>query len=661
MTYTMASTPETFFEYDLSLELKIEAGGANVSILSGNIEDLSLDLHSYGFTCMLQFSSFENNDLDDLFSPSNVPKVTKASLSFKSTEKDQPDPLLELRGIVTKKIVKRVDQIGEKEQSVRFYEITFSDNAKVQWGEHFPVNIYIDQSMKHVIEQHKTPEISIDFNFPPLEEIHPILAFSLPYKHGEAPSRQTTFYSFLMWYLQNENAVWAYDYHSQSYSLSSTKESEGDPYKIFEPYVVSPTYIFPETLRYNVKTIKHSSTLADVEDLLVTDAFETIHRDVIVPLSPVDFLDLDHQEVKSSVNSEEAEIRLEVSQFLKEFHIDKLVPGSLVAFRGDAKIDSWTSDPFYKGKTFRSRELRVEAHKPKTSEAVVTAVESYRLSVTALLEEKDENFIERPDFIPPAFPFSIHGTVFSDIGDVPQTTYRITPAEESPQLYYLITVPLAGETKELIVPFTPDFMTGQYYFPFCKGEKVVLSVYFQAAKIERVLDWQPLARLPQGVQGNQIVLASNGQNKYSILRHEFEDLTNSVITLEQSSSATQRQTIHIQEKDLVITVEEQGKKTILVSLNNDSGLILSLQDKESGMTQTIVLDGKTITQTCKNQEATSTIVQKPDSVTVTCKTFTVTADNIALHAKDGIEEKGGSKVDIITPVTNIQCPSVKMG
>jgi hypothetical protein len=664
------NVPGTFFECNLNLELKLEIEGDSVTVFSCHIEDVSLDLQSYGFNSTVQLISFGNSELDKLFSPSHVSKITKAELSFKHVSEKQTDPLLELKGLVTKKSLKRIDRIGDKEQSRRIYEITFSDYAAAEWGEHFPTNIYVDQTMKFVIEEHKTADISIDYSFPPLEKTHPILAFSLPYQHGVSAEEQITFYSFLMWYLQRENGIWAYDYHSYGYSLSDKKEAEGEPFKIFEDYVLPPTYIFPETLRYNVKTVKHSPVLADIDTLVVKDAFDAIRKDVLEPLNPACFLDLCHDKIKSHVYSKEAEVRVQVVQFFEDFHLDKLIPGALLGFRGNPKEKSWTSDDFYKDQVFRSRSLRLRSYKLDTSEPSVSAIEPYRLSVTVLLEQKTEIFVERPAFIPPVFPFSIHGSIFSDIGDPKQTTYKIIQADNGSQLYYLVTVPLAGEDKKLIVPFVPDFMTGQYYFPFCKGEKVVLSMYFQCAKIERVLDWQPLARLPQGVQAGQIVLASDGEDKYSIIRHEFEDLKRSVFTIQQSSSADQSQTIQIQEKDITVAVQEKEKKEVIIKLNRDTGLTLIVKDSESEVTQEVFLDGKVLVLKCTEDGVIkSTYEQTPTSITVSCAKFNVSATEINLSAKDNLTVCGKKSLtaqsDIVVGInattTNINSSEVKMG
>ena len=207
-------------------------------------------------------------------------------------------------------------------------------------------------------------------------------------------------------------------------------------------------------------------------------------------------------------------------------------------------------------------------------------------------------------------------------------------------------VPLVEDDKKVVVPFTPDFMTGQFYFPFTKGQRVELSMYFHTAKIMRLSDWQPLARLPMGVQGNQMVLASNGKDKYVIIKHEFENGKNSIFTITQSSSPTQTQVIKVLEKEITITVDEKDKKNLFVQLNKDTGLTLSLEDKTAGVTQQIFLDGKSITHMCKGKPGTSSIIQTPDTITVTSKNVTLSCDEIFVNAKNSISVDGTNKVTI---------------
>ncbi|MGH2612794.1 MAG: hypothetical protein ACRDFB_07065, partial [Rhabdochlamydiaceae bacterium] len=194
---------DAFFECDLDLSLTLDAEGKQAEVVAGNIERISLDLHSYGFNGSVQLSSYGNQDLDGAF---NSTKVTKITLTFKPTDPLLGTaPLLEIKGIITRKLFKRTDAIGEnKEQSIRLYELAFLDAAQAVWSEHFPVNIYVDESMKDILDKHKNSDISIKYNFKALEDKHPITAFSLGYKDSLSEEQQVSFYSFLMWYLHQE-------------------------------------------------------------------------------------------------------------------------------------------------------------------------------------------------------------------------------------------------------------------------------------------------------------------------------------------------------------------------------------------------------------------------------------------------------------------------
>ncbi len=650
---------DSFFECDLDLTLSLDAEGTKTEIVSGSIEKIALDLHSYGFNGSLQLSSFGNEELDGVF---NSTKVTKIVLSFKPT-----DPLLgaapifELKGIVIGKLVRRVDAIGEnKPQSIRLYEIAFFDAAQAIWSEHFPINIYVDESMKNILDEHKNSDISIKYNFSPLEVKHPITAFSLGYQDALPQAQQVSFYSFLLWYLQKEGGMLVYDYKANSYSILGQKEAAGDPYKIHEWWAAPPLAVFPKPKRHNKKIIQHSSDTQDGATKTNEDAFKLIRRDDIHTDNYRAFPEQAHEIVHSALNSTYPLFELEPTIFVDDFHIHRVLPGCLISFDGGAD-ETWCNDPMYKGKVFRARSLVFQADRLTLAEIVEKTVQPYRLYVKNILELKDEKYIETVFFNCPQFPFSIQGKIFSDIGDTPQTTYKISESEQAPQGQYLVTVPLTGGDKKLVVPFTPDMMCGQFYFPFCKGERVLLSLYFHTAKIERIIDWQPFTRLPSGVQGNQIMFSSNSQDKYAFLKHEFEDGKNSVVTLEQATSATQTQTVRIQEKEILITVVEKGQRTVVVQLSGDQGLSFSLEDETTGVTQLTVFNGETMRHICRGSAGTSSIEQAPDSVIVNAKEFTVNSDQIVLNAKESITQVGLLNVDIESPLTNIISPTIKMG
>lgn len=631
--------PDLFsFTHPLALNLTLEADGQKQQIVSGNLEKVTLDLHSYGFSATVQFSGIKNEELYTLF---NSEKPIKAELCCLKTE-----PLLDLKGIVVDRRLKRVDEANSGlSLPIYLYQITFHDPLAATWNQHFPINIYVDKSMKDVIEGHKNPEISLKYDLPALETTHPIIAFSLPH------SGQISFCSFLWWYLHQQGAVLIYDYQADAYTIAGKKEGEkGEPFKIGESWITPPESYLPQIMRFSSKTIKHTSLSLDTEDEENENGFKSVRQDTIEPSTHLLFPEHAFEEVKSEITSSKAKVQITPRQFDGDFHIDKLLPNAFIKFFSDE--NAWSSDPLYKDIVFRSRHLTLQAEKIEVSDGH-KPIQNYRLSLQATLEPKEETIIERPPFSPPIFPFSIQGTVFSDVGDKEQSTFKISETESHPQGHYLVKVPLAGEDQKLIVPFTPDLTNGQFYFPFTKGQPVLLSVYFHTAKIERILDWQPLARLPSDVQGNQIVLSSNGKDKYAILRHEFEEGSRSVITLQQATSDTQMQTVLLKEKDLCITVDLKDEKTLTVRLNIDEGVLVALEDKASKMTQTLSLDGKQMTQQCKNESDTSTIVQKPDSIAINCKNFTVSSEKVVFEAKDAISLKASSKVSVETPITDV--------
>lgn len=68
-----------------------------------------------------------------------------------------------------------------------------------------------------------------------------------------------------------------------------------------------------------------------------------------------------------------------------------------------------------------------------------------------------------------------------------------------------------------------------------------------------------------------------------------------------------------------------GKLVCTVELDKEKGVTVKVENADDQITQTVEMDGTSITITVKGSEETSTIVQKQDSVTITCKDFTVDA------------------------------------
>jgi hypothetical protein len=68
-----------------------------------------------------------------------------------------------------------------------------------------------------------------------------------------------------------------------------------------------------------------------------------------------------------------------------------------------------------------------------------------------------------------------------------------------------------------------------------------------------------------------------------------------------------------------------GKLVCTVELDKEKGITVKVENAEGKITQTVVMDGTSITLKVQGNSETSTVVQKEDSVTITCKDFTVDA------------------------------------
>jgi hypothetical protein len=656
----MSTNP--FFELNLKASLTLESDGKEAKLFSGNIERINLQLHSYGHLCSLKFFAFENDDIDQMMTGQKIIKVT---LTLNPTSAlEGTEPLLEVKGILTHKCFKRVpSHMGQEEVPHRAYEIHFLDNAQATWREHHPTNIYVDESMKDVIEKHVNPEVTLKYEWDPIETKKPITAFSLEHKHWLPSHEQTNFYSFLTWYLNQENGILSYDHKKHDYTITGKKkEPEGDPLKVPEWCVNPPICIFPEAPRFNHKTIKHTSHTLDSEDKENPHAFKSVRRETIDHKNYRVYPDQASEKIQSSLVSEKNEIDVEFLNLEKEIQLNKLTPGSYLSFFGIGE-GNWSRDACFKDKNFRVRNLYFEATSLGVAENILKDVQVFRLYVRAKLEEEDETFVERPNFIPPVYPFYIQGKIFSDVGDEPQKTHKIHETEEAPQGQYSVLVPLAGADKKVVAPFVPAY-SSQFYFPLCKDAEVMLSMHFRTANIDRPIGWESLVRLAAGIQGNQIVFASNGQHKYTLMRHEYVDGKDPVFTIQHSTSENEKETIQIKdkEKEIFLNIDNKDKTSTTAQFNQDL-ITLSIDDKEASSTMQFVFDrkAKSMKKIVKDSEGTTEWLQTPTSIEFKCKEFKIESETINLTAKDNISLNGKNKIDNTTKIFNAAASAVNLG
>lgn len=84
-----------------------------------------------------------------------------------------------------------------------------------------------------------------------------------------------------------------------------------------------------------------------------------------------------------------------------------------------------------------------------------------------------------------------------------------------------------------------------------------------------------------------------------------------------------------------------GTLVCRAELNKKEGLILTVENGDDGITQTIVMDGTSITTTVAGSSQTSTITQHQDSIAIACKTFTLDAETITCNSTQATSHESG--------------------
>ena len=89
-----------------------------------------------------------------------------------------------------------------------------------------------------------------------------------------------------------------------------------------------------------------------------------------------------------------------------------------------------------------------------------------------------------------------------------------------------------------------------------------------------------------------------------------------------------------------------GSLVCRIELDKEKGVLLTVENGDDKITQTIVMDGTSITTTVKGSEETSTITQKQDSIAMNCKTFTLDAETITCKSTKETLHESGQDFDI---------------
>lgn len=541
-------------QLDASLELKID--GKAWQVPSRNIADFALDLKPWGFEGELSFwirDTGKGKTTDNLAKKKAFIKADLIELAFKFQSKYQQregikkPAEVEVAGLVTAKSLEERFLLDPRDKATyahRRYRVRFADPAAALWRQHWPCELYVDKTMKAVIDKQKVAGIKLKYELAALDKKHPILCLPLGREDCDA-----SFYDFLNWYLEAEHAVLAYDYKKKQYSIAS-KKLDISPARTLHSHQVGA-----DSLRIELPASPRYDSLILNGDALASKPRETVKNKQAVKGIKRDVLMRTRLKARFSERQNLEKARLVVPEPALELALSKTLmfapyPGALVSF----KKGGWHADAFQMAADYRVVEARYRAktaHDEPWQGAADADISGFQMTAELRLEAKDEKTIPRPAFIEPRWPIEVEGLVVSDEGAKEEETFQFY--QDAGIDYYKVEVPL-WEKQKVIAPFFRQGMPSHFFFPLIKGERVLLLMGFKDAQVSATLEWRPEARLPQDSQGNHLLFGLTDKSKTS-MRHYYEK--NKPILHVKRTHDKDTEMIQLSEGSMVLQTKEE--------------------------------------------------------------------------------------------------------
>ncbi|MGK3983864.1 hypothetical protein WME99_12550 [Sorangium sp. So ce136] len=537
---------------ELSLTLTIQ--GTAFTIPSGNVKSFDLDLASHGFSGAVEFvvanaKTHGGAEADALLASFLAPDLVTVSLGV-SVVHDDPEASSSLApvtvvGLGQRKTLTEQATRVMKDRPVlyRRYRIEFADPAAVLWKQHFPCALYTEKSVQDVIEANKGDAISLTYDSTTLGVTRPLVFLHLDPTYG------SSFYDLVLWYLDANAGVWAYDYPNGAYKISDAKDASGTASSLFGDDAGLVTIVLPEVPRASAAVLSSYTASPQNKPVSQAQAASGIRRDYLMRSAIAQDVDdrVTLETKRLFVRSSELEIAF------RRFPTITIHPGVLIQLEASAL---WSSEASSLAATWRVRRYRIEGRaEDQGADADHDAPNAgYRLAVTARLEQQDDPYVELPAFTAPTYPGYVEGKVVSEQGEAPDVTYQFYTDEATSLDSYKVTVPL-WDNQTITAPFAPTMGSGNLYLPAYRDARVLLAIGLTRASIAQLLDWRADAKLAMDVQGEQIFFGKSATNSTAISHaYDGENPVLKVARIHDKDTAT----LQIKEGSLIITVKEDS-------------------------------------------------------------------------------------------------------
>lgn len=540
------------FQDRLTTELKLEIAGTTLTVEAHFIELFDLKIRPWGFSAEITFWFICDSapDEDTIFTPFTKLDAATATFSVKRAydEVDEEAKPIVLKGLVVAKEVTEfpVEQMADAPVMLRRYFIRFTDRAQALWSQHYPTALYVDSTYQALFSDNLPAGVTLAHDWPPSTVQRPVLSLGLG-----ADENPAHFHDFTFWLLHREHAGLFYDAAANTYKIAATKPSAG-PTLSLEPEEVSLLEILFPAAHRNKVAILNGSTLAATKKKEGTNAqaVANVRADFLIR-SPI----ASHLDARSALEAKRAAQRIHGARVqLQIFPSAPPVPNAKLEFGED-----FSTKLFVNGKTFRVVHVDIlgKTHQPIGDEggAEATFSNRYELEYAIELEQEAETIFHFPPFARPLWPFHVEGKVVSEQGAADEETYQIYQEAKTSLDVYKVAIPLFAD-KKVIILYEPVTLSGHFYFPLYKGERVLVALDFDRARFAGHVDWRPRARLPLESQGNHILMGKKATSQTSV-SHFYKDAKPELTIKRTQENDTQ--TLRIYEGTIWMETKENKK------------------------------------------------------------------------------------------------------
>lgn len=557
------SAPPEFSER-LAVTLALTIGGTKISLFGASVKRLELTLRSYGFTGELEFTVLDDKAAsgkyeDKLLKEFQKPDPITIELSLRRTRTDDKLdtslPPLKVVGQVTERAYRdfHYREVKGALPLARRYFVRFADAASHLLGQHYPCVLYTKKTLKQVIEAQKPDAVKLSLTWPFLTEQRPQIFLSHQ-PHLESGIPTASFYDFLIWLVDVNGGVLAYDYLKQELLFAKEKPSAARKVKLLAADVAALTVHPAEQRRYKVRILNSYTEQPATQEVAHEPAQTPLSQDYLLA-TPVSA----HLDEKKSLEGlrlfrEEPQLTIDYERFPG----NPLLPGDLIKLDPPETFAARqrTVPAALKDKTLRIVRIALSAEAVDQGPDVNVGLDesAFRCRMSLRAELEAEKRVELPRYVAPIYPRHVEGKIVSEVGEDVEQTYQIYTEEKNSLEQYQIKIPL-WDNQIVAAPFVPNFFPGHFYLPVYRNERVLVALYFDRARIDRYLDWRPDARLAAETQGNHLILGRKTVTGTAMSHAYTEDKP--VFTIKRTNEKD-LQTIEVKEGTLTIEVKEQS-------------------------------------------------------------------------------------------------------